>query len=355
MKRTAVILTLIAGLSASPVGSEGAVTENPVPVPATSETTPGEHTGDSMDDPAIWVNPNSPADSLIIGNDKQGALEVYGLDGARRQHITSAAKFWGNVDVRQNVTVNGRTTDVIAAVNGGALRLYTVDPVTLNLTSIADNGGALSVGGGEGLCLYDSSVTGQLSAVVITRAGRVRQFRVTDSDNDGLLQVLKVREFLVGSEAEGCVADDETGDLFISQEDVALWRYGAEPETGSDRTLVDSLSPDGHLVADIEGVTLVERGGTKYLIASAQNVAQPWASYFTVYDAATSGFVQSFQITSGPAADKCQRTDGITAYSGDLGPAFPEGIFICQDNFNSAPGFVGNQSFKLTRLETVLG
>lgn len=355
MKRTVVSLCLIASLAAVPVGSEGAVIDSHAPVPASAETTPGEHTGDSMDDPAIWVHPTSPAESLIIGNDKQGALEVYGLDGARRQRITSATKFWGNVDVRQQVTVDGLTTDVVAVVNGGALRLYTVDRDTLTLTSIADNGGALSVGGGEGLCLYDSNATGQLSAVVITRAGRVRQFRITDTDNDGLLQVLKVREFLVGSEAEGCVADDDTGDLFISEEDVALWRYGAEPGAGSARTEVDNVSPEGHLVSDIEGLTLIERNGQKYLIASAQNVAQPWASYFAVYNAATSEFVKSFQITTGAAADKCQRTDGIAAYSGTLGPAYPDGIFICQDNYNTAPGSVGNQNFKLTRLETIFG
>ena len=40
-----------------------------------------------------------------------------------------------------------------------------------------------------------------------------------------------VRSFAIGSEAEGCVADDETGALYVSQEDVALWRYrrGARP------------------------------------------------------------------------------------------------------------------------------
>ncbi len=56
------------------------------------------HTGDAADDPAIWVDPDTPADSLVIGNDKPGALEVYNLDGSRRQRITSD-KHWGNVDV----------------------------------------------------------------------------------------------------------------------------------------------------------------------------------------------------------------------------------------------------------------
>lgn len=47
-------------------------------------------------------------------------------------------------------------------------------------------------------------------------------------------------------------------------------------------------------------------------------------------------------------------TDGIAAYSGDLGPAFPHGIFVCQDNTNTLPGNVGNQNFKFVPLERVV-
>ena len=44
----------------------------------------------------------------MIGNDKQGALEVYDLDGTRIQRITTSTSFWGNVDVRQGVDIDGR-------------------------------------------------------------------------------------------------------------------------------------------------------------------------------------------------------------------------------------------------------
>ena len=52
-------------------------------------------------------------------------------------------------------------------------------------------------------------------------------------------------------------------------------------------------------------------------------------------------------------ADGCERTDGIAAYAGNLGPLYPKGIFVCQDNINRAP-CIGNQDFKYTKLEKIL-
>ena len=36
---------------------------------------------DAADDPAIWRNAASPADSLIVATDKKAGLYIYGLDG----------------------------------------------------------------------------------------------------------------------------------------------------------------------------------------------------------------------------------------------------------------------------------
>jgi 3-phytase len=319
-------------------------------VAADGETAPVEHGGDAADDPAIWVHPSDPSASVVIGNDKQGALEVYDLTGARIQRITTPTGSWGNVDVRQGVTIGGTALDVVGVVRGG-MRFYTVDPASRQLALITDGTGTLPSGGGEGFCLYHSRMSGRLYAFVNDRSGRVRQFEVHDADGDGLLQSALVREFSVGSETEGCVADDETGALYISEEDVALWRYDAEPVAGSSRTRVDDVG-GGNLVADIEGLTLVHLpAGGGYLIASAQNVADPGNSYFAVYErTGGNAFVAAFRVVGGNAADGCQRTDGIAAYPGSLGPMFPTGLFVCQDNTNTAPGSSGNQDFKLVQL-----
>ena len=175
---------------------------------------------------------------------------LYNLDGSRRQRITTTTKVWGNVDVRQRVQIGTRTLDVVAALNGG-LRLYTVNPTTVMLTPIVDNAtGLITTNGGGGVCLYDSASTGNVFAFVVTKAGRVRQYQLTDADSDGRLLATKVREFTLSGSAEACVADDETGALYLAEEQTALWRYGAEPSSGTTRTRVDSVTPAQQVIAD---------------------------------------------------------------------------------------------------------
>jgi 3-phytase len=90
---------------------------------------------------------------------------------------------------------------------------------------------------------------------------------------------MKVRSFDVGSQSEGCVADDELGHLYIGEEDRGIWKYGAEPTAGRGRTAVGTVG-DGHLVADVEGLSIAYgAAGSGYLIASSQG-----DSTFAVYE-----------------------------------------------------------------------
>ncbi len=346
-------LALSGALVVFPAPPAAPVAVDPVQVTADVETAPVTSEGDSADDPSIWVHPTDPALSLVIGNDKRGALETYNFDGSRQQRLTSGASFWGNSDVRQGVTIGGVERDVVAAANSG-LQLFDVNPSTRMLRP--QDEARIATGGGEGVCLYESEVTGKVSAFMVTRSGRVRQFELSDGDRDGVLEATRTREFLVGSESEGCAADDSTGALYISEEDVGLWRYGAEPASGETRTLVDEVQPQGRIASDAEGVTLVDLGGVSgYVVVSAQNVEKPQQNYYLVYSRASGNkFVGAFQVVTGEVTDGCSRTDGIAAYAGDLGPAFPQGLFVCQDNNNAAPGNSGEQNFKLVRLEKVV-
>lgn len=348
-------LAVTAASAFASVGIENHVASAaPVLVPSSVETVPGAHAGDSMDDPAIWVHPTNPAQSLVFANDKLGALDVYNLDGSLQQRLADEVNFWGNVDVRQTTTVAGVTRDIVAVTHRG-IQFYGVDPTTRQLYAITDG---VAVGSSaEGLCMYDSPVSGKAYVINITITGRLRQYELGDTDRDGLVDVQLVRDVEVGSEAEGCVADDETGALFVSEEDVALWRYDAEPTGGTARTVIDRPVPDGgRLQPDIEGVTLATLpGGAGYVMVSAQNVADPSNSSFAVYQrAAPHAFVSTFRVSSGPTSDDCDRTDGIAVTTANLGPAFPEGMFVCQDNNNDAPGVAGNQDLKFVRLETIV-
>ncbi len=61
--------------------------------------------------------------------------------------------------------------------------------------------------------------------------------------------------------------------------------------------------------------------------------------------------MKTFRVANGTSSDDCDRTDGITASTAALGPDYPDGVFICQDNNNDAPGTVGHQDLKLVGLE----
>ena len=340
---------LLTGCGSSAGESSAGPDVNVVDVPADAETQPTRHSGDSADDPAIWVNKQDPARSLVIGNDKQGALETYDLDGTLVQRIEGPTKFWGNVDVRQDVPLATGPTDVVAVANSG-LRLYAVDRTTRS-SPRSRRVGPRSTRVGEKDCASIARPDGELSVFMVLISGRVLQYDLPD-DGSGQLSLKKVRDFEVGSEAEGCVVDDENKALYLAEEDVGLWRYSADPSEGERRVMVDEVTPKGHILADAEGVTLVDDGGGRGLvIVSAQGKGAK--SYFAVFDRETGAYLSSFQIVDGQDADGCSHTDGDTATSQPLGPDFPHGVFICQDDQNTAPGQAGNQDFKLTGLEKV--
>src|SRR5829696_3371599 len=332
------ILALFVVLALLPATPVAAAVQPVGDATATVETTPVLSTGDAADDPAIWVHPTDPARSVVIGNDKGGALEVYDLSGARIQRI--AEGFFGNVDVRRGVATGTGTIDVVGVYRLG-LRFYRINPVTRQLTNVTDSAtGSIWAGfSGEGFCLYRSPVTGLVHAFVNARDGRMAQFTLGDADGDGLINARQVRAWDVGTEVEGCVADDGLGHLYVSEEDVGIWKYGAEPSAGLGRTLVDATTTGGgRLLADVEGLTIVyQADGTGYLIASSQATSDT-NNFYAVYERqGANAFVRTFKVVAGAQADGCGLTDGVDAVAANLGPAFPRGMFVCQDNQNLAP------------------
>ena len=149
-----------------------------------------------------------------------------------------------------------------------------------------------------------------------------------------------VRRFKVGTQIEGCVADDELGHLYIGEEQVGIWKYEAEPDSKPDRVKVDGVAAERHLVADVEGLTIAYgKDGKGYLIASSQGDN----SYVVYRREGDNAFVKKYRIASGSGIDEVTNTDGVYVTTTNLGPAFPRGVFIAQDGVNDK----ANQNFKL--------
>lgn len=323
-------------------------------VAADSETHPVAHSGDAADDQVIWVNPTNPERFAVIGTDREGALEVYDETGARIQRIADGRP--NNVDLRNGFSLAGKTVDLVGIADAeepakGSLRFYTIDPATRQLTDVTA-GNNLEIGITPfGFCMYRSSVSGKFYAFAQDPgSGQVEQVELVDQA--GKVSGKTVRSFGVGSKTEGCVADDGLRHFYISAQDVGIWKYGAEPgDSTKARTMVDKTGRGGHLTADIEGLAIVyQPGDTGYLIASSQG-----ENSFVVYRReGANEFVRELIVISGSEADGWSHTDGIDAVAANLGPAFPQGMFSCQDDVNTAPGRSGNQSFKYVRLEKIV-
>lgn len=308
-------------------------------VSAAGATTPVPHGGDAADDPAVWVDPTDPGRSRVIGTDKKGGLAVYDLDGRQVQYLAGGRP--NNVDVREGFPLGGRTVALVAAGDRSddTIALWVVDEATGRLREVGGPRVELGIGV-YGSCLYRSPTTGRFSFIATSEGGDVEQWEL--SGDGGSVAARRVRRFAVGSQTEGCVADDEHAALYLDEEDVGIWRYGAEPGDGERRSKVDDAGPGRHLAPDVEGIALAPGpDGGGYLVVSSQG-----DDSFAVYERdGDNAYLGSFRV------DGVESTDGLDVSTRPLGPGFPRGLLVVQDGDNGDE----HQDFALVRWEQVTG
>jgi 3-phytase len=350
-KRKGALFLVLAALAAGfygPTNRAEGLSGSTAPVTPRAETTPVESAGDAADDVAVWVNQADPAASLVIGTDKRGGLESYDLKGRRVQRLRGPAGTFNNVDVRSGFSLGGQTVTLVGTA-GKKMSFFRIEPGNRQLRDVGARDFA-SKYAAVGFCMYRSAVTGRFYAFVTEPDGDVVQYELFDQG--GRVDARVVREWPLGESAEGCVADDVTGRLFVSEEKAGIWRFNAEPDASPvERRQVDRVGGGGHLTADVEGLALVTQPGRDgFLIASSQGDSS-FAIYRRGHDHA---WLAQREVVDGNAADGCSATDGIEAVAAHLGPDFPSGIFVCQDGDNTAPGSAGRQNFKFVRLDALL-
>ncbi len=317
-------------------------------VQATMETAPVGHDGDAADDPAIWIHPTDPAKSAIIATDKKGGMLVYDLSGKRLQYLPDGKM--NNVDLRGGFKLGGKTVTLVAASDRTrkAIALYTIDPDTRLLTSVGDGVQATGLSDPYGLCLYRDRKGGTF-AFVSDPDGLVRQFQLIPTPA-GKVAAKPVRDVRFDTQTEGCVADDETGALYVAEEDVALWRLGADARTGSAKTAIARVVDNPALKDDLEGVGLYALPkGKGYLVVSSQGNN----SYAVFRREGENAYVGSFAVTANDdlGVDGISETDGLDVTSGSLGSGLENGAFVAQDGRNIDPPEA--QNFKLVPWSTI--
>lgn len=334
----------------------GCATMEPVPtplpatdVPAEVETDPvGTARGtDAADDPAIWRNPANPTASLIVGTDKRAGLYSYGLDGRRRGYIAMGAV--NNVDLRDGVRVAGRDIILVGASNRNDLRrpsinLLELDPATGAFRPLIDQ--ATGAGGeAYGFCFGRIEAGAMPRAYIVTKEGEVQETILASAGMDGGIALARGRTWRVATQPEGCVVDDRTGQLYLGEEDVGIWRIDLTAATIQPPVEFARVGTEDGLVADVEGLALAPagaRGGM--LVASSQG-----DNAYALFDLESGALRGRFRIQGG-AIDGTYDTDGIELVLGDFGPAFPSGLFVAQDGDNAPQA----QNFKLLSWDAIL-
>ena len=288
------------------------------PVPAAVETIVTTDPRVDADDPALWADPRDPTRAVLFGTDKSDGLYVHDMDGRVRQFLPDGPL--NNVDLRPGFVVDGRDYVLVAATERRrfGIMTYLFDPDTFETRPW----GFIPTDMGEpyGFCM--ARIGGEFLLIANNKEGEVRVYRVT-AGGDGPEAVL-TRSFRVGSQPEGCVVDDETRQLYVGEEDVAIWRF--DLASGSDAPVEVARIDGERLTADVEGLAILRDGENKYLIASSQG-----DSTYPVWRITGEGYayVGRFAIEGG-AIDAVTGTDGIDAWSGPIGP-FQEGAVAVHD------------------------
>jgi 3-phytase len=251
-----------------------------------------EQSAVDTDDPAIWINPENPAKSLILGTDKGGEIYVYDLDGGiiREKTVTGMGRT-NNIDVAYGFQLGDETFDIAMSTDRGNNKLRTF---RLPEMTPIDNGGIDAFEGEVpekrlpmGLALYTRSSDGALFAIVSRKEGPsgayLWQYRIED-DGSGSVKGTKVREF--GSfadhitmvdegetkiaEIEAIAVDNELGYVYYSDEWGGIKKYHADPDHPDADVELAVFGTDG-FTQDREGISIYKiNDGTGYILVSDQ-------------------------------------------------------------------------------------
>ncbi|SDL92612.1 3-phytase [Catalinimonas alkaloidigena] len=246
-----------------------------------------EPTLHDTDDPAIWVNQADPAQSLVLGTDKNvdGALYVYDLNGKILQdRVVRGLQRPNNVDLEYGLMLGGKPTDIAVVTERlthklRIFRLPDMQPV--------DGGGVEmfvdEAGEGYrdlmGIGLYKQPQTGEVYAIVGRKTGPTDgtylwQYRLYD-DGTGRVAAELVRKFGTFSgrkEIESIAVDDALGYVYFSDETVGVRQYHADPTKGNEE--LARFATEG-FAEDHEGISIYPTSdSTGYILVSDQQANQ---------------------------------------------------------------------------------
>ncbi len=297
------------------------------------------------DDPAIWIHPTDPSQSLIVGTNKNpedGALYVFDLDGKILPEKTVRPLLRvNNVDIEYGLMLGGELVDIAVSTERGAskIRVHSLPDM-----KEIDNGGIDVFTGEEGrrampmgISLYKRPSDGTIYAIVGRKSGPSEgylwQYKLEDDGNGNVIGT-KVREFGAYSglnEIEAIAVDDPLGYVYYSDEGSGVRKYHADPDAeGAGEELAvfaNVFGPEG-FTRDNEGISIYQvNDGTGYILVSDQH-----ANKFRIYkregeadDPHEHLFVKSVPV-------RTNESDGSEITTVVVNDNFPTGLFVAMSD-----------------------
>ncbi len=300
------------------------------------------------DDPAIWLNPDDPSKSLILGTDKAGAIFVFDLEGRiLPERSVSGLERMNNIDVEYGFNLGGETIDIAVATERpkNTLRVFRLPEMTL-----IDNGG-IPVFEGEapelrlpmGIALYKRPSDSAVFAVVSRKTGPsgayLWQYRLED-DGGGHVVGRKVREFGTFSDAtsmdegvpelgeiESVAIDDSLGYVYYSDELAGVRKYHADPDHPDANVELAIFGTDG-FADQREGISIYTiNDGTGYILVSDQQ-----GNAFRIFTReGEPGDPHDHRLVK-VVRTSTNESDGSEVTSAVLDDRFPSGIFVAMSD-----------------------
>ncbi|WP_424003162.1 phytase [Maribacter sp. IgM3_T14_3] len=291
-----------------------------------------EFTLNDTDDPAIWVNPKNPAESIVFGTDKKtnGAIYAFDLNGKIIQDKTIRdIQRPNNVDIEYGFQLNDSTvTDILVFTER--------EKQQIRMFSVPDmkplDGGGFKVFEDEeleenrlpmGVSLFKSPKDATVYAIVGRKTGPADGYLyqytlIADSLGVTSNYVRKFGKFSGVKEIEAIAVDDENGFVYFSDEGVCIKKYHAEPSMGNEEI---SCFGGEYFDEDIEGIAIASyTDGHGYLIVSNQQKGE-----FNIFDRETNAYITTVNLST-------TATDGCEAVTVPLNDTFKNGLFVAMND-----------------------
>ncbi len=320
--------------------------------PATADVQPAGRTAqvtEDPDDPAIWVHPTDPERSLIVGTNKvkspNGALVVFGLDGAIKQTVTGLDRP-NNVDIEYGLEVDGEKIDIAVTTERlrQRLRIFRIAPDGSGLGDVTAEGktGVMAGRAGEeaapmGVSLYRRPNDGAIFAVVAPksgpRQGYLAQYRLEADGATGRVKATFVRyfgRFSGTGEIEAVAVDDDLGYVYYADEGDGIHKYYADPDQADASRELAHFARTG-FKADREGIAIYARqDGTGYLLCTDQLRGN--SEYHLYRREGEAGQPHNHDKLLKVIRGGADSTDGLEVTARPLGPKFPMGLVVAMNS-----------------------